>query len=504
MKKILLFFLVITICLTASNAFGFLDDSSKKNAETAARASTDTNKKVTGFQKTIDDIKEGFTNFKKDIVAAIVAIFVYVTAVLIKLFYMLFTFTGEVLHRYLNFSESSFWPDPYNKAFNHAVALFYLVAAGFTLIAVLASIMKKLSTGQNPAKAIVDLSFAILALAFFPLIYKLIFTVIGQFSNALFDIYNSSPSKENIFNSMINVTSYLKNVDPDPIVPKILGGSFTEKSIMDLDSVMTICRENLDNGNVLFFINQFLIFMVTFGGIIACLEAILLKGAQLLNLCIAYFTGIFACGTLSNPEMSNTFFQWILKYVQLLSYNVFWALLLLIINMMGAKLKTNISSTDQILYLIIILAALRTLPKVGGIAEGLMMSSGIMQNFSQAAKYDAMGSVVAISSGISATKSIYDVARDKTTGIRQGVGSKINSAGANLLNKINPYGKNLLQGPGGQARPLGNPGAGGGSGKRTINVQAPRTSRAMNSPNIGPVSGKTREQWQAQRPKRST
>jgi hypothetical protein len=495
MKKIILIVFILSLFF-AGAAHALFDDSTAKNAQTAAKASADTNTKVTGLQKTIQDF---FSDAGKGIIAGAFAVFVYITAFITKIFYMLFAKTGEVLPRLIDFTQTSFWPHPYDTAFNHGIALFYVAAMGFTLIAVLSSVMQKISSGQNPARAVSDLSFAILALAFFPFIYKTIFTLMGLFSNALFSVYNSSPSKDNIFNALINVSTYFSKTAADPTMPKILGGNFTEQSIMDLDSVITICKDNLTKGNAVFFINQAMIFVVCLTGVVACLEAILLKGAQLLNIFIAYFTGIFACGTLSNPALAKTFFQWILKFVQLLSYNIFWALLLLIINMLGAKLVSNSSNPDQILYLIMILAALRTLPKVGGIAEGLLLSGRVMENFTQQAKQDVIGAGVLATTAISAAQPFTNMMQQHGTNIVKGAGIMVKNLAHNVANAGNSSEqRNLLQ-----KSSSASTSQSGNARQSRMQNSAPRTSGSGQGGSSGPVSGKTREQWQqTQRAKR--
>jgi len=377
MKKFILLTLVITILtgvFAPINSFALSEDEQRTEIKKDTKS-------------IFDRIKQLPEDLKQSIIVGAFSLFIYATSFVVQIFHTLLNFVGKFLGHLIDFSDPSFYGQ-YKNIFQAITNIIYIIAAGFLFVLFVNSVLTYLWKGQDPGKSILNVFFALMLLFAFPYVYKTLLFLFAQISNSIFHILNPSESQLKIFNTLINVNSYLGGGTDDTIIPGFLGGAAAENAILDMDSIMSLVRDKVDTGNINFFVNQIMIFIMSVIGIIALFEVIVLKGAQLLNMALAFFTGIFASVLVASESTRVTYWNWVKKYAQLMSYNIFWGILLLIISVLGAKLATP-NAALKILYFVMIFAALKLLSKVGGIAEGLMMSRSVMENFGQAMKMDA-------------------------------------------------------------------------------------------------------------------
>jgi len=426
MKRALLIFLTAFLLIGAFGYTHVYAASDSEKLDVIKKDSTSIFDKVSNF---FDDIRKGF-------IVAAMTIFCYITSFLLVLFNLLFNWISSFLKLLIDFSRPEYY-GTYKQTFLNIRNLVFLVAFGFLFILFVNSVVMSFVRGQNPVNAIFWCAVAVVLLISFPFIYSKIWTVAYYLSEALFKSYDAVAGKQQIFTSLTNAGAYFgMNTDkaqtpwisntmfmaaPIPMtmaaaVP--INGAQVGKFFIDYTTIILEVDKQLKAGNTMFFINQIIIFILCGTGIYAIIEVAALKGAQIINLFIAFFTGIIACTLVASDEMRGTFKDWLVKYIQLLSYNFLWALVLLAINLFAYKL-TGAGEKFTILYFVMIFAGFKLLSKVGGIAEGLIMSRSVMENFGTAFKNDIINTGgTAVMGGFAAVKMLSAMDSAKKVGAK--------------------------------------------------------------------------------------
>lgn len=479
-------------------------------------------------------------------------LFIYVNVIVTKIFILLFGFVTKFIFLLIDWGNFNNYPSQFSSVLNNVLRLVYIVSLGFVFILFIQSMLNSLWRGEDPSKSIMGLVFALVLIFCVPLLFTYMFEIFNAISVAMqtyatgaFQTANGQSNSNFVVSNLMQISSFMGNTSQNGF--QVTADLFTDQgstaignaassAVTDIATIAGIVGDRLEYRDYPFFINQVLMFIVSVVGILECFEVIVLKAGQTLALIMAFFSGIFAAALVTNESTSNTFWDWLKKTAQLFSYNFYWALIIIFINIFaywmtlsqpfaGQSLDSATANAWKMLFFVCVLAGIKMMSKVGGIAEGLVMSSRVMQNFGQS----VIGNLRA-AGGIVKTAGEASVVGGAAVVGAAMAGSKGALGMANLLQrKANDPGTSVMDHfkdmkyEGGQKQALnsGNisraqyaanmtkldnfssQGQGGGSSLRTSSNSAPgNTSGSDISGSSGPVSGKTREQWQQiQRPK---
>jgi uncharacterized membrane protein YgcG len=504
MKKLLLLFFTFVLIFACTFLYA-----ANTVSTTATPTTTDTRTMLQKIQDLPKDLIEGT---KREVVVGVFSLFIFVVSFIVTIFQTLFTFIGTFLPRVIDFTQPSFY-GTYQNAFTEIRNIFYLISYAFLFILFLNSVIVYMWKGQDPGKSILGLVFAFVLLAAYPYICQTIFGIFGEISNRMFSTFNAVKGKNDIFATLNNAAAYF-GIDPHKTITdtginmstgqlQTTGNLITptgtaatiEYGITDLASIIDIVTNNYNRSNWFFFINQIIIFIMATAGVLAIFEVIALKGAQLINLFLAYFTGIFACSLVASEETRGSFWQWLIKYAQLWAYNIFWALVLLAINIFAGKI-TGATDIDKILYFVIIFAGIKLLAKVGGIAEGLIMSRQVMESFGSAFKNDVLAAGALAAGTVMVASKLMPNNSNKVPNINNGTNNQSNTnnasnAGTNTNRSMSAPGQsnsgssqNPTSGSSQSGRGSGGSGGSGGPSGTSSNQSntPPRTGPTPNTP----------------------
>jgi hypothetical protein len=368
----------------------------------ATPTSGDTAQASTAHQKNLLDwlieagIKVAFT------------LFIYMTVIVTKIFILLLTFITTFVFLMFNFSDFTQYPSTYLPILNGVLGLVYVISFGLIFILFVQGMLNSLWRGEDPTKSIMGLVTGTILLFCIPLIYTYMFDIFnyiaqdmqGYASQSLSSATNSSNS---IVGNLMQVSSFMGNTSQNgfTVTADLMTdqgstaiGNAASSAVTDITTIAGIVGDRLENRDYPFFINQVLMFIISVVGILECFEVIILKAGQTLALIMAYFTGFFAASLATTESTRKTFWDWLKKTAQLFSYCFYWGLIIILINIFSnwmsltnpfpaQTLNATMTSAWKALFFVCVLAGIKMMSKVGGIAEGFVMSSGVMQSFGQ-------------------------------------------------------------------------------------------------------------------------
>lgn len=479
-------------------------------------------------------------------------LFIYINVIVTKLFITLFSFITKFIFLLIDWGNFDNYPSQFKEVLNNCLRLVYLISFGFVFILFIQSMLSSLWRGEDPTRSVLGLVFALIALFCVPLIFTYLFTIFNAISVAIqnyatgsYQASSGQTSTNYIVNNLMQISSFVGNTskygfqitaDLWKDAGSVAVGDAATNAVSDISTIAGVVGDRLQYRDYPFFINQVLMFIVSVIGITECFEVIILKGGQTLALIMAFFSGIFAASLITSESTRATFWDWIKKTAQLFSYNFYWGLIIIFINIFSfwmtlpqpfpfKVLDVDTANAWKVLFFVCVLAGIKMMSKVGGIAEGLVMSSQVMSNFGQsvmnnirtAGRVVTTAGVVAAGAGVltagaayAGSKGALDMANlvqrksndptqstfDHFKDMKYEQGQKQNVNQGNISRA--QYSQNLQK-----LDAFTNQNQGGGSNNlRTSLNSAPRTASGSGlSESLGPVSGKTREQWQQiQRP----
>jgi hypothetical protein len=430
MKKAILFIILSFVFLPFTISAADATTSNASNP-TAATTATTAAPKATTQASLWQNIGNALNNIPQWIIDKIVigafTLFIYCTTIVMRIFNLFFGFIKDFIFITKDWGNFEIYPAGRFQTDILPLVKYvvYLCAWAFLGFLFLKSLMAHLIRGDSPYQAMINLFFAVVLLAAYSYIYSQLFVIFYYITNHMHTLatwaYTETKGSLNdgnaIMNTLLNISSFMGNTSDKGLTAGDLWNTANTTGT-EIKTISDIVTERLKDKDFAFFINQVLIFIIGVVGIISMWEVVVLKGAQVLNLFITYFTGIFACVMVGSEESKGTFWNWLKKTAQLFGYGFFWGLIIIAINMFTLMINQTTLNTEKVLYFIVVLAGMKFMSKVPAMVDDLVANTLTMQGIGKSMTGDMMnaGKIAATAAGFSLAAAAAGAAPGMTAG----------------------------------------------------------------------------------------
>jgi hypothetical protein len=424
MKKAI--FIVFLLCVVFPFALLAADTTANNSTST-----TTTAPKVTTQANLWQNLGNALNSIPQWIIDKIVigafTLFVYCTTIVMRVFNLFFGFIKDFIFIVKDWSNFEIYPSGrfQTDILPLVTYVVYLCAWAFLAFLFIKSLMGHLLRGDSPGQALVNLFFAVVLLSAYAFIYSQLFVIFKYISDHMHTLatwaYSETKGSLNdnnaIMNTLLNISSFMGNTSDKGLTAGDLWNT-TGNTATEIKNISDIVTERLKDKDFAFFINQVLIFVIGVVGIISMWEVVVLKGAQVLNLFVSYFLGIFACVMVGSEESKSIFWNWLKKTAQLFAYGFFWGLIIIAINMFTLMINQTTDNSEKVLYFIVVLAGMKFMGMVPAMVDEFVANNYIMQKIGKSMTGDMMtaGRIAATTAGFSLAAAAAGAAPAMTAG----------------------------------------------------------------------------------------